>query len=570
MSKIASFASALPCGSTHPPARGARPAGSLLVRSVWLALVGVLVAGAAQAAWWDNRYAVLKADGLATGYATGLSRYMKDGLRTAVGPNNKVGYQDEAGRWVIQPQYVRAYDFLQGRAVVWLDKSQGPFVIDRTGARVGDAPELARVVAFDRDTDDVDLLYYAADRQGQRYSGIMTRDWRSIVEAQDDGRYAARDGQIVQTKDRYTVEKNIDLQGRVLFDKPMAWSTRPATDAIFSRGLALRYVPSNGTYGYIDTTGAWAIEPQYRQATVFGEDGAVVADKEDSDGLYAGRVIDPKGSTLSRLPPATCYSEASRGFLLARVPGPEKYSFEMALMTTQGKIVTRLRIAPSNQACVGRIFWMDDDTLVAGRYWVRKDGTVVHDGLGDVQYDEILAIQPEAGTALVRWENANAPRTLAEHRTQLVALRNSEDGFYGNILLRPFSYGSWDALKAPDFHHYKAVRLYVDDRWPGGSSFDYHLHAMTVEVKVRDGRPAHDNIKVLAEAGCRVPPGWKLLKSDILVVKSSYWFGSEYDDWMDWVRSATGAKNVLWSQNGRKLCEHERLVDGKVERQAKP
>ena len=534
------------------------------------ALVLLLAAANAQAAWWDNRYAVLKADGLATGFAPdlGRSRFESEGLR-AVLADKKIGFQDSAQRWVIPPQFVYVLPFHQGRAVVWTDPKQAPRLIDRTGTVVGEAPALGKELVTTEFTESDDLLYYAADRQGQRYSGLMTRDLRSVVEAPDDRRFVARGDQIVQLGS-YTVEKNLDLQGKVIFDRSMPWeANRPATDAIFSRGLALRYAPNTG-YGYINTAGDWVVKPQYWQATVFSEDGAVVAEKSNDAGLYSGRLIDTQGSTLARLPPARCYTEASRGFLLARVPGAEKGDFEMALMTTQGQIVARLRIAPSDEMCPKRLRWMDDDTLVAGRYWLRKDGSVVQDGFGDVRYDEIMAVQPAAGAVYVRLEDPQAPTSLEQHRAQVAARKNSEAGFYESQQLRPLRFADWNALKEPDYHHYKAARLYVDERWPGSGSFDYHLHAMVVEVKARDGRAAHDNTRVLAEAGCRVPPGWKLVKSDILVVPRSRWFGNETEDWLDWVRSATGSKNVLWSQQDVKLCEHERMVDGKVEKKARP
>jgi WG containing repeat len=565
--------------STKPlkaPPTARRRLATLALRRAALGLMGVIGLtvlsglGAAHAAWWDNRYAVLKADGLVTGYLAGLGSYELDGRRAAVGPANRVGFLDSTAGWVIPEQFGRTLEFHQGRAVVWRDVKEPPFFIDRSGNRVGDAPEQAQGFVDERDTDIFDLLAYTRNRQGQRVTGIRTRDWRTLLEVAGDKTLVARGDQIVQFHERSRVERHFDLQGQVIFDKPMPWDVnRPTSDAIFSRGLALRLDPKSG-WGYINTAGDWVIQPRFWQATVFGEDGAVVAERQGDDGLFAGRLIDAQGNTVRRLPPARCYTEVSRGLLLARVPGAEKHQVEMALMTTTGEIIKRLPIAPSDAMCPARLRWMDEQTLVAGRYWLRRDGSVVHDGLGDVRYDEIMAIQPATGSVVVRWENNSAPKTVEQHRIELAARKNSLETFYESVQLRPFTYGDWAALKEPDFHLYKAVRLYVDDRWPGGSSFDYHLHAMVVQVKVRDGRPAHDNTRVLAEAGCRVPPGWKLVKSDILVVPKRYWFGSEYEDWMDWVRSATGAKHVLWSQNGRQLCQHELLVDGKLDLVSKP
>lgn len=124
----------------------------------------------------------VNAEGYAFPFFSRLSPEL-DGLRVAA-RGTAWGYVDASGKWVLPPKFTGgALPFVGGRAIVWDAGGANARVIDRSGARIGDAPAFVRTLEYAFPTEDPRLFVFrgtdAAD--GRRTYGVVSAEGVPVV-----------------------------------------------------------------------------------------------------------------------------------------------------------------------------------------------------------------------------------------------------------------------------------------------------------------------------------------------------------------------------------------------------
>lgn len=245
--------------------------------------------------------------------------------------NDKWGYVNpKTQELVIQPQYEDASEFSGGLAAValkactdkcmysYIDKN-GKVAFDKTFASAGDFVGGKAVVALDY-CDGTPCKYGIITRKGEFVVGADYED----VQPLSEGLYAAhnfkgygfindRDHVVIPfvyqdatsfSEGAAAVKKGerwvfIDKSGNQLFPQSFA------NVSAFSGGLAA-VTDNDSTYGYIDHSGAWIIQPIYENAEPFEGDTALVSLKETNKkskdyGMTFRYKIDKTGKNLGKL-----------------------------------------------------------------------------------------------------------------------------------------------------------------------------------------------------------------------------------------------------------------------------
>lgn len=211
-----------------------------------------------------------------------------EGLAPVIDKDSELwGYIDKTGKWVIEPQYVRADLFHEGRAAACIQSDTGEYTdgyIDQTGKWVIE-PQVWDAYAFSEG------LAYVSDLEKRFYideTGERVIEWPNVI-----GEFEI-----------------LALHS----DGLMAWT------GVFVDGLAAAGSPETGLFGYIDKTGEYAIEPQFRDVGLFSEGLAVAQSAEnerygviDQTGKW---VVEPKYISVS--PPFFYYIESNGGFSKGR------------------------------------------------------------------------------------------------------------------------------------------------------------------------------------------------------------------------------------------------------------
>ncbi len=198
-------------------------------------------------------------------------KFIFEGLMS-VCVDDKWGFIDAAGEWIIEAQYGHAEYFRDGLCTVKIGEKWG--VIDTTG-KVVVQPEYDWYVVFydDLAAVDIDGKYGYIDKKGN-----------TVIEAKFNYAMDFHDGVALVLKDNQW--GLIDTEGN--------WVKQPCYTKVepFRYGLAPVEL-DDGSWGYIDTTGEVVIDG-YARTTGFYEDGyAAVMTKE---GKWT--VIDKTGAPL--------------------------------------------------------------------------------------------------------------------------------------------------------------------------------------------------------------------------------------------------------------------------------
>lgn len=200
----------------------------------------------------------------------GLGNEFSEGLLPAKDPEAGWGYIDESGEFVIEPMYTYAEKFSGGKARVSMvdfgvvaDVSPYTYLIDKNGNELEDPgePEDNEVPKRDGITDPESGLCRACVKD-------ETGETKYV--------FVNEENEIVLPKTKVPYEQAGD----------------------FSEGLAL-VCDSDGTaFGYIDTEGNWAIEPQFIAANEFQDEIAVVGKIFDEGAPEKYQVIDKSGNCI--------------------------------------------------------------------------------------------------------------------------------------------------------------------------------------------------------------------------------------------------------------------------------
>ncbi|MBS1685191.1 MAG: WG repeat-containing protein [Bacteroidetes bacterium] len=205
--------------------------------------------------------------------------------------NCMYSYIDKNGKVAFEKAFASAGDFIGGKAVVALDYCDGApckfGIINRKGEFVVGA-----------DYEDIqplsEGLYAAHNFKG--YGFINDRDHVVIPFVYQDATSFSEGLAAVKKDDRWVF---IDRSGTQPFTQSFA------NVSAFSSGLAA-VTENDSTYGYIDHSGAWVIQPIYENAEPFEGDTAIVSLKDDNKkskdyGMTIRYRIDKTGKNLGKL-----------------------------------------------------------------------------------------------------------------------------------------------------------------------------------------------------------------------------------------------------------------------------
>ncbi|MBO4598873.1 MAG: WG repeat-containing protein [Bacteroidaceae bacterium] len=230
--------------------------------------------------------------------------------------NDKCGFIDQTGKWIIQPKYYYAEKFAKnGLAhVIILTNNNGRSYchdswIDKTGK------EIPQTLKFEYDTDFADngLAVIIKD---DKY-GYIDKAGKIVINPQFKHAGCFANGlAAVKIKDKYGY---IDKTGKIVIEPQFDYAFKFA-----SNNLAA--VKINDKYGYIDKTGKIVIEPQFKDAMCFynGLAAVKIKDKYGYINKTGKIVIKPQFKD------ASCFSNG-----LAVVKIEDKYGY----IDKTGKIV---------------------------------------------------------------------------------------------------------------------------------------------------------------------------------------------------------------------------------------
>jgi hypothetical protein len=218
--------------------------------------------------------------------------HFHDGL-CSIGADHGVGYIDHSGGWVLEPKFLIAMAFSEGRAFVSSD-GESFHLIDMSGSRIGRA-EFARArpyrgglapVMSDRGWGFIDrdglltIPFSFEDTKSQHFTSALAAvkisgRWGFIDHSGcfaikpyfDDVQPFAEGLAAVKIEGKWGM---IDLGGRV--------RVAPKWDELGELVDGLAAASADGKAGYVDPTGTWAIDPVYDQTKRFFGELALVSE----------------------------------------------------------------------------------------------------------------------------------------------------------------------------------------------------------------------------------------------------------------------------------------------------
>lgn len=186
--------------------------------------------------------------------------------RACVAIDGRYGYADDSGALVIEPRFDEAGPFSYGRALVEVEERFG--YIDRTGALVIE-PRFGFATTFCEGLAAVAVYGESGDYD----SGYIDANGDWVI--------------------RFPTVR-LSSSGEIPPKAPLL-----NDDSGFAEGLAVaqRWDSGSDSYltGYLDKTGAWAIEPVFFEAHPFSEGRAVVGAYDEDDGEHVYGYIDRGG-----------------------------------------------------------------------------------------------------------------------------------------------------------------------------------------------------------------------------------------------------------------------------------
>lgn len=219
--------------------------------------------------------------------------------------NDKRGFIDRTGKIVIEPQFAGANSFVEGRAVVAVDKPQYKYgYVDETGKFAIEA-KFDSASDFDDGIAIVGIGTFGMHGTGDHKFGSINKDgsWLIKPKYRKALGFSESLAAVMNDEGKWGF---IDKSGKVII--PFKFES----GSFFSDGLACVFV--NDKYGFIDKAGKIVVEPQFTHAAGFSEGlasikiggvlfrpyGAILIKKNEFIGQYA--FIDKSGKVVFQLP----------------------------------------------------------------------------------------------------------------------------------------------------------------------------------------------------------------------------------------------------------------------------
>lgn len=211
-----------------------------------------------------------------------------EGLAPVFSVNQGWGYLDKTGKIIIRPQFAQALGFSEGLAAVELDGKWG--FIDK-GGRVVIEPQYEYVNSFSEGVAVVEKAITSSKNSEPAKIESQTGPMRLR-------KSATRQIEIVNrppvTKSPEPAVEIIDLTGRRINSFDTSEIRLNAHDgARFSEGLIGAFDLKSGKVGFVDKTGHFVIQPQFKEAAPFSEGLARIA--LDENGKERVGFIDRQG-----------------------------------------------------------------------------------------------------------------------------------------------------------------------------------------------------------------------------------------------------------------------------------
>lgn len=211
-----------------------------------------------------------------------------EGLAAFEIENGKHGYIDETGKIVVEPKFDSHTDFSEGLAAVSIDLGWG--FIDKTGAWAI-PPRFANARPF---SDGLALVGVPLDGKvsfppGDVKHVFIDKTGKIAIAPKDDvlnGTFSAGVGTVQFINNTGDKPVLLDKQGKVI----------AGFEQIYTEGFSDGLAPAkkNDKWGYIDTSGHFAIEPKFEEAHRFSEGlAAVLIDEKWGFIDRTGRIAIP-------------------------------------------------------------------------------------------------------------------------------------------------------------------------------------------------------------------------------------------------------------------------------------
>ncbi|MBN1631353.1 MAG: WG repeat-containing protein [Thermoleophilia bacterium] len=213
------------------------------------------------------------------------------------------GYIDTTGTWVVEPRFKEAGPCLEDRACVAIDGRYG--YVDGSGALVIE-PQFVEAGPFSykRALVEVEGRFAYIDKTGALviepqfdFATTFSEGLAAVATYEESGDY-----------DSGYIDANGDWVIRFPTVRPSSSGEIPPKTPLlndlsgFAEGFAVaqRWDGGSDSYltGYLDKTGAWAIEPVFSEAYPFSEGRAVVSTYDEDEGGYAYGYIDRSGNLV--------------------------------------------------------------------------------------------------------------------------------------------------------------------------------------------------------------------------------------------------------------------------------
>jgi hypothetical protein len=238
------------------------------------------------------------------------------------------GFIDKKGAWAVEPQFARAASFSEGLAVVAVPDPGSPFdlscgFIDTNGTWVI-GPRFEGYQSFQeglapasaiRDDNTIKCGYVNKDGDWTielSIPGVSESEQTGAAYVSRGNPFSEGLAEVEIVVEGVWKAGYVDKKGRWVIEPQAVWR-----GTAFSEGLAAVQDVKTGKWGYINTSGAYVIQPQYSWATPFEEGIAQV-----------GVSFWPPDSANAGTPTTTSTSRAAEYFYIDRT-GKVLFRWEM-------------------------------------------------------------------------------------------------------------------------------------------------------------------------------------------------------------------------------------------------